>query len=131
MGWLLKILHEASVNEEGKLDIKALLNAIQKEFPNHAVPKGDFDVQQMGTTLQDVIVPELFNPYVLNRTMELFSLLNSGVMVNNTEFDNLLDISNVKKTKGPSKEEMQVPSNWKPVYEAKQIRIVAFKHRLG
>lgn len=43
----------------------------------------------MGTTLQDVIVPELFNPYVVKRTMELSALLNSGIVVNNTEFDTL------------------------------------------
>lgn len=43
----------------------------------------------MGTTLQDVIVPELFNPYVINRTMELSALLNSGIVVNNKEFDKL------------------------------------------
>lgn len=37
---------------------------------------------------------------------------------------------NVAKTEGPSPEEMRDPSNWKPVYEPKQIRIVAFKHKL-
>lgn len=42
-----------------------------------------------GTTLQDVIVPELFNPYVVNRTMELSALVQSGIIVNNTEFDAL------------------------------------------
>lgn len=42
-----------------------------------------------GTTLQDVIVPELFNPYTLNRTMELSALVQSGIIVNNTEFDTL------------------------------------------
>lgn len=42
-----------------------------------------------GTTLTDVIVPELFNPYVINRTMELSDLLNSGIITNNSEFDNL------------------------------------------
>lgn len=42
-----------------------------------------------GTTLQDVIVPELFNPYVINRTMELSALLQSGIVTNNTEFDTL------------------------------------------
>lgn len=42
-----------------------------------------------GTTLQDVIVPELFNPYVTNRTMELSALVQSGIIVNNTEFDTL------------------------------------------
>ena len=42
-----------------------------------------------GTTLQDVIVPELFNPYVINRTMELSALINSGIITNNSEFDAL------------------------------------------
>ncbi|MEY8367547.1 hypothetical protein AALA24_02150 [Anaerovoracaceae bacterium 42-11] len=42
-----------------------------------------------GTTLQDVIVPELFNPYVVNRTMELSALLQSGIITNSTEFDKL------------------------------------------
>lgn len=42
-----------------------------------------------GTTLQDVIVPELFNPYVVNRTMELSALLQSGIITNNSEFDSL------------------------------------------
>lgn len=42
-----------------------------------------------GTTLQDVIVPELFNPYVINRSMELSALLQCGIMTNNSEFDTL------------------------------------------
>lgn len=42
-----------------------------------------------GTTLQDVIVPELFNPYVINKTMELSALLQSGIIVNDQEFDRL------------------------------------------
>lgn len=42
-----------------------------------------------GTTLQDVIIPELFNPYVVNRTMELSALLQSGIITNNAEFDTL------------------------------------------
>lgn len=42
-----------------------------------------------GTTLQDVIVPELFNPYVINRTMELSALMQCGIVVNNQEFDSL------------------------------------------
>ena len=41
------------------------------------------------TTLQDVIVPELFNPYVINRTMELSALVQSGIITNNSEFDAL------------------------------------------
>jgi hypothetical protein len=42
-----------------------------------------------GTTLSDVIVPELFNPYVINRTMELSALFQSGIITNNPEFDAL------------------------------------------
>lgn len=42
-----------------------------------------------GTTLRDVIVPELFNPYVINRTMELSALLQCGIIANNSEFDAL------------------------------------------
>ena len=38
---------------------------------------------------------------------------------------------NVAKTEGPSRVELADPANWKPVYEPKQIRIVAFKHKLG
>lgn len=42
-----------------------------------------------GTTLQDVIVPELFTPYVINRTMELSALVQCGIIANNSEFDEL------------------------------------------
>lgn len=42
-----------------------------------------------GTTLQDVIVPELFNPYVINRSMELSALVQCGIIANNSEFDAL------------------------------------------
>ena len=42
-----------------------------------------------GTTLADVIVPELFTPYVINRTMELSALFQSGIITNNAEFDRL------------------------------------------
>lgn len=42
-----------------------------------------------GTRLVDVIVPELFNPYVVNRTMALSALIQSGIVVNNSEFDSL------------------------------------------
>lgn len=43
----------------------------------------------MGTKLSDVIVPELFNPYVVNRTMEKSALVQSGIITNNSEFDGL------------------------------------------
>lgn len=42
-----------------------------------------------GTRLSDVIVPELFNPYMVNRTMELSALYNSGIITNDSEFDAL------------------------------------------
>lgn len=41
------------------------------------------------TKIADVIVPELFNPYVINRTMELCALVQSGIIVNSPEFDKL------------------------------------------
>lgn len=41
------------------------------------------------TKLSDVIVPELFTPYVINRTMELSALFQSGIVVNNSKFDEL------------------------------------------
>lgn len=43
----------------------------------------------MITKISDVIVPELFNPYVINRTMELSALVQSGIIVNTPEFDAL------------------------------------------
>lgn len=41
------------------------------------------------TKISDVIVPELFNSYVVNRTMELTALCKSGIIVNSPEFDKL------------------------------------------
>lgn len=41
------------------------------------------------TKITDVIVPELFNPYVINRTMELSALYQCGIIVNSAEFDRL------------------------------------------
>ncbi|MCI8371274.1 MAG: coat protein [Lachnospiraceae bacterium] len=41
------------------------------------------------TKIEDVIVPELFNPYVINRTMELSAFYQSGIVVNSPEFDRL------------------------------------------
>lgn len=42
-----------------------------------------------GTTLSDVIVPELFNPYVIKKSMELTALYQSGIIVNDAKFDEL------------------------------------------
>ena len=38
--------------------------------------------------------------------------------------------ANVAKTEGPSRAELKDVTNWQPVYEPKQIRIVAFKHKI-
>lgn len=42
-----------------------------------------------GTLISDVIVPEVFNPYVIQRTMELSALVQSGIVQNSAEFDRL------------------------------------------
>ena len=39
-----------------------------------------------GTTLSDVIVPQLFTPYVIQKTMEKSALYNCGIIVNDTKF---------------------------------------------
>ena len=41
------------------------------------------------TRLANIIQPEIFTNYVINRTMELSELIQSGIMVNNSEFDAL------------------------------------------
>ncbi len=41
------------------------------------------------TRLSDVIVPEIFDPYVINRTMELSALYQSGIIERNAKFDAL------------------------------------------
>lgn len=41
------------------------------------------------TKIADVIVPEVFNPYVIQRTMELSMLQASGIISNNAELDRL------------------------------------------
>ena len=42
MEWLENLLKEATITD-GKLDIAALMAAVKKEFPNHAVPKQEFN----------------------------------------------------------------------------------------
>lgn len=41
----------------------------------------------MSTKIADVIVPEVFNPYVLNRTTEKSALVRSGIIATNPELD--------------------------------------------
>jgi len=45
------------------------------------------------TRIADVIVPEVFNPYVVQRTMELSALVQSGIIENNQEFDRLASVA--------------------------------------
>ena len=42
MEWLENLLKEAKITD-GKLDIAALMAAVKKEFPDHAVPKQEFN----------------------------------------------------------------------------------------
>lgn len=48
----------------------------------------------MTTRLEDVIQPEIFTPYTIQRTMELSALVQSGIISNNAEFDNLASGAN-------------------------------------
>ena len=43
----------------------------------------------MKTIIQDVIVPEVFNPYVIQRTAELSAFYQSGIIARNPELDRL------------------------------------------
>lgn len=43
----------------------------------------------MPTKIADVIVPEVFNPYVVQKTMELSTLYQSGIISHNAELDAL------------------------------------------
>lgn len=43
MEWLKEILEKATVSEDGKLDVEAVMTAAKKEFPLHAVPKTEFN----------------------------------------------------------------------------------------
>ena len=42
MEWLENLLKEAKITD-GKLDVPALMAAVKKEFPNHAVSKQEFN----------------------------------------------------------------------------------------
>lgn len=43
----------------------------------------------MTTKIADVIIPEVFNPYVVQRTMELSAIFESGIVQRTAEFDRL------------------------------------------
>ncbi|AXF54620.1 major capsid protein [Salicibibacter kimchii] len=42
------------------------------------------------TRLEDVIQPEIFTPYTIQRTMELSELVQSGIVTNDAQFDSLV-----------------------------------------
>lgn len=46
----------------------------------------------MATKIADVIVPEVFNPYVVQRTMELSAIFESGIAQRTQEFDRLASV---------------------------------------
>src|SRR5690606_9143942 len=46
----------------------------------------------MSTKIADVIVPEVFTPYVIQRTMELSALFQSGIAQRTPEFDRLASV---------------------------------------
>lgn len=48
----------------------------------------------MTTRLADVIQPEIFTPYTIQKTMELSALIQSGIVENNSEFDELASTAN-------------------------------------
>lgn len=44
MEWLKAILEKAEI-KDGKLNVEAVMNNVQKAFPKHAVSKTDFDAK--------------------------------------------------------------------------------------
>lgn len=48
----------------------------------------------MATRIADVVVPEVFNPYVINRTMELSALYQSGIVQTVSELQGALNKGN-------------------------------------
>ncbi|MDE5588718.1 MAG: phage scaffolding protein [Acetatifactor sp.] len=59
MEWIREILEKAAVSEEGKLDVDAVLGEIRKAFPNHAVPKSDFNEKIKELKSADETIKEL------------------------------------------------------------------------
>jgi hypothetical protein len=43
----------------------------------------------MTTRIGDIIQPEIFTDYVIQRTMEFSNILNSGIATNDSQFDQL------------------------------------------
>ncbi|HBH93778.1 MAG TPA: hypothetical protein DDX70_11335, partial [Bacteroides sp.] len=58
MEWLKEILEKAEI-KDGKLDVDAVMNAAQKEFPKHAVPKADFNAKAEELKTANATITEL------------------------------------------------------------------------
>ena len=52
----------------------------------------------MTTKLADIIIPEIFTPYVVNKSVEQSVLLNSGLMTRDNELDGLVSAPSKKVT---------------------------------
>ncbi len=99
------------------------------------------------TKIADVIVPELFTQYVLNKTAKKSALWQSGIVGVETDRDSLsgsdilinrrhfvLHPRGIKWAGAmgvaPNNAGLSSDTNWERVYDPKQIRIVAFKHKV-
>lgn len=58
MEWLKTILEKAEI-ADGKLNVDAVMNAVQKEFPKHAVPKEDFNAKVKELEVANGTITEL------------------------------------------------------------------------
>ena len=58
MEWLKTILEKAEL-ADGKLNVDAVMNAVQKEFPKHAVPKEDFNAKVKELEVANGTITEL------------------------------------------------------------------------
>jgi hypothetical protein len=50
---------------------------------------GQYIDPSLGTKIADIIVPAVFNPYVIQRSVELDTFIQSGIATNNPELDRL------------------------------------------
>lgn len=70
MEWLNTILANAVIGEDGKLDVSATMDAIQKELPKHYVPKNDFNTKVTELKTANDTIKELKNANKDNETLQ-------------------------------------------------------------
>lgn len=58
MEWLKAILEKAEI-KNGKLNVEAVMNTVQKAFPKHAVSKTDFDEKSKELETANSTIAEL------------------------------------------------------------------------